>query len=93
MSTSLLYHAFNIKEVEYRATKYIGNNVIFKAEVSASIKSCSFCQSDDVIFKGKKTRFLHLPPTGRKRLVLELLMHRFYDVKAAALSAGHDCHL
>lgn len=76
MSTSLLYHAFNIKEVEYRATKYIGNNVIFKAEVSESIKSCSFCQSDDVIFKGKKTRFLHLPPTGRKRCVLELLMHR-----------------
>lgn len=76
MSTSLLYHAFNIKEVEYRATKYIGNNVIFKAEVSESIKLCSFCQSTDVIFKGKKTRFLHLPPTGRKRCFLELLMHR-----------------
>ena len=76
MSTSLLYHAFNIKEVEYRATKYIGNNIIFKAEMGASIKSCSFCQSGDVIFKGKKIRYFHLPPTGRKRCVLELLMHR-----------------
>lgn len=28
------------------------------------------------ISKGKKTRFLHLPPLGRKRCVLELAMHR-----------------
>lgn len=77
MSTSLLYHAFNIKEVEYRATKYIGNKIIYKAQMGESIKSCSFCRSTNVIFKGKKTRFLHLPTTGRKRCMFELLMHRF----------------
>ena len=76
MSTSLLYHAFNIKGVDYRATRYIGNNIIFKAEVSESIKSCSFCKSTRVIFKGRKTRYLHLPPMGRKRSILELIMHR-----------------
>ena len=74
MSTSLLYHAFNIKGVDYRATKYIGNRIVFKAEMNSSIKSCALCNSKQVIFKGKKTRFFHLPPIGRKRGGLELIM-------------------
>lgn len=78
MSTSLLYHAFNIQGVEYRATKYVGKNVIFKAEVHDSIKLCSFCGSTRVIFKGRKTRSFHLPPLGRKRCILELIMHRLF---------------
>lgn len=78
MSTSILYHAFRINNVEYRSTRYVGNSIIFKAEMSKSTKRCSFCHSSRVIFKGKKTRFLHLPPLGRKRCVLELIMHRLY---------------
>lgn len=76
MSISLLYHAFGISNVMYRATRYIGNRVIFKVEMSNEAKSCSFCHGTKVIFKGKKTRLLHLPPLGRKRCVLELVMHR-----------------
>lgn len=76
MSTSLLYHVFRISNVVYRSTRYIGNNVIFKAEMSNATRSCSSCHGTRVIFKGKKTRFLHLPPLGRKRCVLELVMHR-----------------
>ena len=76
MSISLLYHAFGISNVEYRSTRYIGSNVIFKAEMNSTVKSCSFCKGTRVIFKGKKTRSLHLPPLGRKRCVLELVMHR-----------------
>jgi len=76
MSTSLLYHAFRISNVEYRSTRYVGNSIVFKAEMSTSAKSCSSCCSSVVIFKGKKTRFLHLPPVGRKRCVLELITHR-----------------
>jgi transposase len=76
MSKSLLYHAFNIKGVEYRSTRYIGNKIIIKAETIDKTKSCPFCKSSWLIFKGKKTRFLHLPPIGRKRCVLELIMHR-----------------
>lgn len=78
MSTSLLYHTFNLKKVEYRSTRYIGNNVIIKAEMTDKTKSCSQCKSSRVIFKGKKTRFLHLPPIGRKRCVLELILHRLH---------------
>lgn len=76
MSTSLLYHAFNVRNVEYRATRYIGNKVIIKAEMNNSTKSCSYCQGKNVIFKGRKNRILHLPPLGRKLCVLELIMHR-----------------
>ncbi len=78
MSTSLLYHAFNLKKIEYRSTRYIGNKVIIKAEMTDRSKSCSHCTSTRVIFKGKKTRFLHLPPVGRKRCVLELILHRLH---------------
>ena len=77
MSTSLLYHAFNIRGVEYRATKYIGNRIIIKAEVRADHRFCTSCDSKDVIFKGRKKRHFHLPPLGRKRSLLELIMHRF----------------
>jgi len=86
MSTSLLYHAFNIKNVEYRSTQYLGNQVIFKAEMSNSIRSCPYCKNTQVIFKGKKTRFLHLPPLGRKRCVLNLIMHRICCKNCGCLS-------
>lgn len=85
MSTSLLYHAFNIKHVEYRSTKYIGNRIVFKAEMNDSMKLCSLCKSSNVIFKGKKTRYLHLPPLGRKRCILELILHRLYCKDCGAL--------
>ena len=78
MSTSLLYHAFNIRNVEYRSSRYIGGKIILKAEMNYSAKTCACCKSAKVIFKGRRTRFLHLPPVGRKRCVLELIMHRLY---------------
>lgn len=76
MSTSLLYHAFNLKGVKYHSTRYAGNELIFKAEVNDSVKTCIHCHSNLVIFKGAKTRFFNLPPMGRKRCMLELIMHR-----------------
>ena len=76
MSTSLLYHAFNLKDLEYRSTRYHAGNIILKAEMSDAAKVCTRCQSGNVIFKGKRTRLFHLPPIGRKRCLLELVMHR-----------------
>lgn len=77
MSTSLLYHAYNIRGVEYQATRYIGNRIFLRAEVRQDHKFCANCESKDVIFKGRKKRFFHMPPLGRKRCMLELVMHRF----------------
>jgi integrase len=32
MSTSLLYHAFTVRDVEYRATQYVGDRIVTTAE-------------------------------------------------------------
>jgi transposase len=76
MSTSLLYHAFNIRGVNYQNIKLNGNTLIFKAEVTDAAKKCPACRSRKVVFKGQKNRFLHMPPIGRKRCQLHLVMHR-----------------
>ena len=76
MSTSLLYHAFNIRGVDYRATRYIGNRIVIKTEMRTDQGLCATCESVNIILEGKKKRFFHLPPLGRKRCLLELLMHR-----------------
>jgi len=78
MSSSLLYHAFNLKQGKYRSTRYEGNRIIFKVETDKFSKFCTSCKSRQVIFKGCKIRHFHLPPVGRKRCLLELLMHRLY---------------
>lgn len=39
MSTSLLYHAFNIQGVECHSTKYLGNSIIFSAEITDKFRT------------------------------------------------------
>jgi len=55
MSTSLLYHAFNIKGVEYRSTDFLGNAIIFCVEMTDKFTPCPRCRKRLVIFKGQKT--------------------------------------
>ena len=76
MSTSLLYHAFNIKGVKYRATSYLGNTLILRTEMTERSFACANCQCEHVSFKGKKIRKFHMPPIGRKHSILELEFHR-----------------
>lgn len=76
MSTSLLYHAFNIKGVKFRGNTYLGNTVIFKAEMAERTFTCTECRCRQVVYKGKKIRRFHMPPIGRKKSVLEIELHR-----------------
>ncbi len=76
MSTSILYHAFGLKGIEYQSTRYIGNYVIFSAEMNSRQFTCPKCSGDQIIYKGKKKRWFHMPPIGRKRCILDLLLHR-----------------
>lgn len=78
MSTSLLYHAFNIKSVKYRSTRYIGNTIVIKAEMIDKTINCPVCHGAGSTFAGQKTRMFHFPPIGRKRGVLELILHRLH---------------
>ena len=76
MSTSILYHAFGLKGIEYHSTRYIGNYVIFSAEMNRRKFTCPKCSAEEIIYKGWKKRWFHMPPIGRKRCILNLLLHR-----------------
>jgi transposase len=76
MSQSILYHAFGIRGVTYRSADYIGNTVIFNVETTDHHVQCSACNNRDCVFKGKKVRFLRMPPIGRKQALLCMTMHR-----------------
>ena len=81
MSTSLLYHAFNIKGVEYRSTDFLGNAIIFCAEMTDKFITCPCCKNRRAIFKGQKTRSFKMGPLGRKHAILHVLLHRLKCVE------------
>ncbi len=76
MSTSILYHAFGLKGIRYKATRYEGEYLIFEVEMVTKDIPCSDCGTTDIIFKGSKWRQFLLSPIGRKRCLLDLLFHR-----------------
>lgn len=76
MSTSLLYHAFNIRGVEYRSTSFLGNSIIFHAEMTYKFNKCPQCDGHQNIFKGQKTRLFKMGSLGRKQALLHVQFHR-----------------
>lgn len=76
MSTSILYHAFGIRGVKYRRTRYGKGTIYFVAEMTDTLARCAACRSPDVIYKGSKVRGLRLVPIGRKKVWLHLTVHR-----------------
>ena len=76
MSTSILYHAFQIEGVKYNSTSFEGRNIVFQAEIADSHLCCPNCKSHDISFKDHKERQFHLPPMGRKQCFLNLMVHR-----------------
>ena len=81
MSTSTLYHAFGLKGIRYKATRYEGEYLIFEAEMVTKDIACPNCGTTSIIFKGGKWRQFLLPPIGRKRCLLDLLLHRVKCLK------------
>lgn len=76
MPKSILYHAFGIKGVTYQSTYYLGNAVFFQVEATDRYVRCPECGHRHCIFRGRKTRWLRMPPIGRKQAITELTMHR-----------------
>lgn len=78
MSTSVLYHAFQLEGVKYNSTSFEGRDIVFHADIADSHLCCPNCKSHDISFKGQKKRRFHLPPMGRKRCFLNLRVHRIF---------------
>jgi len=76
MSTSILYHAFGLEGINHKSTKFIGNKVVFTAEIKDHHVKCPNCGRRRVIFKGQKTRQFIMSLLGRKKCILNLTLHR-----------------
>ena len=85
MSTSLLYHAFHIKGLEYRSTRFMGNSIIFYAEMTDRFNKCPQCNCHQNIFKGPKTRLFKMGHLGRKQALIQVHFHRLECVECGNL--------
>ena len=70
MSTSLLYHAFDIRGYEYIRTEYRGGHVIFTIDQERRTLRCAACGSRDVQPRGRAERQFRLLPIGRRATFL-----------------------
>jgi len=66
MSSSLLYHAFNLKGIKYHSMDFLGNSIIISAEMTGGTVKCPDCSQKQFTLKGKKVRWLRMGPMGRK---------------------------
>ena len=71
MSTSILYHAFGLKGIEYKATHFVADRIIFSAEMNDQWVRCPQCGCRQTTFKGRKRRWFYMTPIGRKKCMLE----------------------
>ena len=85
MSTSILYTAFGLKGIEYKATHFVADRIIFSAEMNDQWVRCPQCSCRDTSFKGRKRRWFYMSPIGRKKCMLELVLHRLKCRKCSML--------
>ncbi len=76
MSTSILYHAYAIKGVQYKSTQFEKGEVIYKVEMASQKIPCPKCSCCRTSFKGQKTRIFKMIPFGQKKCSLEVQLHR-----------------
>jgi transposase len=89
MSTSMLYHAFGIRDVKYHKTEFVAGEIWVHAEMTRKLASCPECKSSDTIYQGRKIRPLRLPQIGRHQVWLHLLVHRLQCRNCGALCWPH----
>ena len=70
MSTSLLFHAFGLKDQLYLKTEYKEGTVFFHIRTKDNKLRCSHCSSRNFIKKGTVERLLRTLPIGLKPVYL-----------------------
>ena len=76
MSTSLLYHAFGLRDQEYLKTEYKEGQVIFHVKTKESKLRCSNCGSSRVKKKGTIPREFQTQSIGLKPVMLHINVQR-----------------
>ncbi len=64
MSTSLLYHAFGIREYKYVRTEYNEGHTIFTIKKDRFSLRCPCCHGKNVVRHGASLRCFHALPIG-----------------------------
>ena len=64
MSTTLLYHMYNIRGYRQRSMKVVPGGVEIVIEQARERIVCPNCQGTEIILKGKTTRRFLAPPMG-----------------------------
>ncbi len=70
MSTTLLYHVYNIRGYRYRSMKRVPGGIEVTIEQPRDRCRCPVCKGRNVILKGTKTRRFHAPPIGAKLVTI-----------------------
>jgi len=76
MSTSLLYHAFGVRDYRYCSTRYVRGGVIFTIERKEDTYCCAACGSRNVGREGVIVREFRTVPIGSRRVALEAKIPR-----------------
>jgi transposase len=76
MSTSLLYHAFGVRDYRYVGTKYVRGGVIFRIERKMESCRCTACDSENIWRQGVVVRRFRTVPIGGKGVELEARIPR-----------------
>lgn len=86
MSTSILYHAFGLRGVKYKATRYEAGATIFEAEVTSELERCGQCGCRWTSRKGGcRQRQFRMPPIGGRQTFLRLRIWRIECQRCRAL--------
>lgn len=87
MNDSFLYHAFGIRDMHYRSTKYKGNSVIITLEPKERLCLCPKCGGKSLVKNGTRTRNFAGLPIGGKRTVFRCVLQRY---RCKAEGCGFD---
>ena len=78
MSTSILYHGFQVRGYEYQRTEYVGGRIEMRIRHRRQEVKCPLCGGRDVLLKGIVERSLRTVPIGRKAVFLRVTIQRVW---------------
>jgi transposase len=84
MSTSLLYHAFGVRDYRYLRTEYREGGIVFTVERKADTCCCAACGSRNVWRQGSVTRSFRALPIGGRPVTVRAKIPRVWC---------HDCRM
>ena len=76
MSTSLLYHAFDIQGYHYVRTQYAGGAVTFTIKRNRHDLKCPSCNSKNITLRGKINRRIRGLPIGKRTVYIDFPVQR-----------------